>query len=147
MINKYFAFFFTVILFASSVHAQTASTYFPQQSGYKWYYKTEVLDTLNNPVDSLTTFRIDSFATTVTYKEKEAKVVLTKSGPELTILFQPFLDTNYVNLSGNDGNVYFRITSSDVIRSLLDSLEFDSTLFNLDSLLRTLNHARNDDFD
>ncbi|NUN08153.1 MAG: T9SS type A sorting domain-containing protein [Ignavibacteriaceae bacterium] len=133
--------FFVAFIILSGVidlRAQTASTYFPAATGHKWFFKNEVLDTLNNPVDSLTTFTIDSFATTITYKEKEANVVLSKTGPEATVLFQPYLDTGYVNLSGNDGNVYFSPADLNGLLSLIDTTGFDTTLGGIGNLLNTL---------
>ncbi len=137
MINKVFL-TFTIILFAGFSFAQTASSYFPAETGHKWYFKTEVLDTLNNPVDSLTTFRIDSFAVNSTFKEKAAKVVLSKSGPQLTIVSQPYLDTNYINLEGSNGSVYFRIANSEQLRLLFDSLALDTLFGSFDTLINTL---------
>jgi len=40
---------------------QQASDYFPEQTGFMWNYELTPLDSLNNPIDSLTFFRIDSF--------------------------------------------------------------------------------------
>lgn len=130
----------SIILLYNSLYifSQTASTYFPANIGHKWFFKNEVLDTLNNPVDSLTTFRIDSFATTLVYKEKEAKLILSKTGSEATVLYQPYLDTNYVNLAGTEGSIYFSATALNGLLALIDTTGIDSTLGGLGNLLNTL---------
>ncbi len=95
------------LLSVSSVFAQNASAYFPLQADYKWYFKSVPLDTLNNPVDSLTFYGIDSFAVTTPYFGKDAKVVLSKTGSLSTINSLPFLDSAYFNFEGTNGWEYF----------------------------------------
>jgi hypothetical protein len=86
---------------------QTASTYFPSQTGYKWNYESIPLDSLNNPVNIQKFFSIDSFAVTSQYNGKNANIVLSKTGPQSTINFQPYTDSIYYNFESSNGFEYF----------------------------------------
>ncbi len=112
-----------LLLIYQSILAQNASTYFPSQTGYKWNYESIPLDSLNNPVNSQKFFSIDSFAITSVYNGKNANVVLSKTGPQSTINFQPYLDTLFYNFESSNGFEYFDLT---LISSLLGNL--DTTL-------------------
>ena len=103
--------------------AQTASTYFPSQTGYKWNYESVPLDSLNNPVNSQNFFSIDSFAVQTTFNGKNANVVLSKTGAQNTINFQPYLDTLYYNFESSNGFEYF---DPELVSGLLGNI--DSTL-------------------
>ncbi|HEX9253539.1 MAG TPA: T9SS type A sorting domain-containing protein [Ignavibacteriaceae bacterium] len=94
-------------LICQSILAQTASAYFPSQAGYKWSYESIPLDSLNNPVNSQKFFSIDSFAVVTPFNGKNSNVVLSKTGPEITINFQPFLDTSYYSFESSNGFEYF----------------------------------------
>lgn len=89
---------FLLFLFAamSFISAQQASAYFPAL-GSKWYFKNTPLDSLNNPVESLSFFRTDSFAYQAEYKGKSANVILSKASQFDAV---PYLDTNYINFDG-----------------------------------------------
>lgn len=89
------------------VYSQTASDYFPSQTGYKWYYQSVPLDSLNNPVNSQKFYSIDSFAVVTPYKGRNAYLVLTKTGPEVLILLQPYTDSLFFNFEGSNGFEYF----------------------------------------
>jgi hypothetical protein len=108
---------------ASTIFAQTASTYFPSQSGYKWNFKSVPLDSLNNLIDSLTFFAIDSFAVVATHKGKTADVVLTKRGTENLINSLPYLDSVYYSFENSNGLEYF------------DPLAVSDLLGNIDSTI------------
>lgn len=108
---------------ASSIIAQTASSYFPSQVGYKWTYKSVPLDSLNNQIDSLAFYGIDSFAVVAPYFGKTANVVLSKTGTEGTINSIPYLDSTYFNFDGTNGFEYFDPT---IIPGLLGNV--DTTL-------------------
>ncbi|MEO8231318.1 MAG: T9SS type A sorting domain-containing protein [Ignavibacteriota bacterium] len=112
-----------ILLSISSIFAQTASTYFPSQTGYKWNFKSVPLDSLNNPVDSLEFYGIDSFAVVTPHFGKTANVVLSKTGTLSTINSIPFLDTTYYNFDGTNGFEYFDPT---IISGLLGNV--DTTL-------------------
>ena len=91
----------------SSLLAQNASDYFPTQQGYKWNFISIPLDSLNNPIDSLEFFGIDSFTVVTPYFGKTANVVLSKTGTINTINSIPFLDSSYFNFDGANGFEYF----------------------------------------
>jgi hypothetical protein len=105
MKTKNIIIFFLISL--ASVVAQTASSYFPAQQGFRWTYKSVPLDSLNNPVDSLRFYGIDSFSVVTPYVGKTANVVLSKTGTENTINSIPFLDSSYYNFDGTNGFEYF----------------------------------------
>jgi len=73
-----YRFLIFIILICSSGFSQNASTFFPANPGYKWYYKNIPLDSINNPVQSLSRYRIDSFAIVNTYKGLLANIVRVK---------------------------------------------------------------------
>jgi Secretion system C-terminal sorting domain len=86
--------------------SQTASTYFPSDTGYKWFFKNTPLDSLNHPIDSAATVEIDSFATIVNYHGKSADLILSKTGLQNTILFQNYTDSSFVSFDGSNGYSY-----------------------------------------
>ena len=96
-----------LLLMCQLSFAQTASTYFPSQTGYKWNYESIPLDSLNNPVNSQKFFSIDSFAVITSFNGKNANVVLSKTGAQNTINFQPYLDTLYYSFESSNGFEYF----------------------------------------
>jgi hypothetical protein len=121
-----------MILISFHVNAQQANDYFPSDTGYVWYFKTIALDTLNNEVDSLSFFQVDSFATVASYQDKTANIILSKTGTENSLQFQPYLDSSYINLDGSTGNVFFNIPNLDSLTSGFDSLFGDiSSFYNL----------------
>lgn len=114
--------FFTAL--HSVTIAQNASTYFPANQGYVWYYSNTPLDSNNQPLNSLKTFQIDSFANVTNYQGLTASKVMSKSGL-LTINQQsPYIDTLYYNFQGTNAWTYLNVLS------LLDSIEIlDSTFY------------------
>ncbi|MFZ2863503.1 MAG: T9SS type A sorting domain-containing protein [Ignavibacteriaceae bacterium] len=102
---------------------QTASDYFPMQTGYKWNYELTPLDSLNNRVDSLTFYGIDSFFVETTFNGRDAKILLTKTGALNTINYQPFIDSLFFSFSGSNGYEYF---DPNLLSGLIGNL--DSTL-------------------
>jgi len=115
------------ILFLSGnltfIIGQTASDYFPAQTGYKWNYELIPLDSLNNRVDSLKFYGIDSFFVESPFNGRDAKIVLTKTGVLNTINLQPFMDSLFYSFSGANGYEYF---NPFFLSGLLGNL--DSTL-------------------
>ena len=101
------------LLFQQLAFSQSAQSYFPSQTGFKWTYKVTPLDSLNNPVTSLSFFQIDSFAVVQNYFGRTANYILSKSGPELTVPFQPYLDTSYIAFQSNDAYQYYRLFNVD----------------------------------
>jgi hypothetical protein len=124
--NKIFIFLFLFLIFGIS-SAQQASDYFPSQTGFKWEFKQIPLDSVNNPIPSLAAFRIDSFASVTNYEGKLANIVPTKTGPLLTIPFQPFLDSLFYNTdgTGTNGFEYFSISRIEEFLAQLDSMGID----------------------
>ena len=112
-----------LLIIYQSIFAQNASTYFPSQTGYKWNYESVPLDSLNNPVNSQKFFSIDSFVVVAPFSGKNANVVLTKTGPQSTINFQPYLDTLFYNFESTNGFEYF---DPALVSGLLGNI--DSTL-------------------
>lgn len=127
-------------LFAAMSTAALAqsSLYFPAAPGAKWYFKTTPTDTLNNPIDSLSTFSIDSFAVSTTYQGLDAKVVLSKTGLEQSVPLQPYIDTSYINLSGNDGKTYFGASAFLSLLGGIDTTGIDSIFGNISDLINRL---------
>ncbi|HMN25419.1 MAG: T9SS type A sorting domain-containing protein [Ignavibacteriaceae bacterium] len=113
-------FLIVILLSIQSLYGQTASTYFPAQTGYKWNFKSVPLDSLNNPVNSLEFYGIDSFAVVTPYFGKTANVVLSKTGTLSTINSIPFLDSTYYNFDGTNGFEYFDPT---LISGLLGNID------------------------
>ena len=97
------------LLFPVIILAQNASDYFPDTTGYRWFYRVTPYDTLPTPVliDSLSAARVDSFSATVTYEGKTSKEVLSKIGHKQIVLDIPYSDTNYINLETSNFSVYF----------------------------------------
>jgi hypothetical protein len=112
-----------LILFMSAafINAQTARTFFPQNTGYKWYFEVFPLDSLNNPVTSLAYVQADSFASTGSYLGKDAEIVLSKTGTESTINFLPYTDTSYYSFEASNGWVYYKIGGLDSLIGILDT--------------------------
>jgi len=118
----------TIIIFiviAGMSLAQQASDYFPSQTGFTWEFKQTPLDSLNNPIPSMAVFRVDSFASVANYEGKSAKIVPTKTGPLLTIPFQPYLDSLFYSPEGTNGFEYFSISRIEEFLVQLDSMGID----------------------
>ena len=115
---------FTVLclfFFLGISNAQQASDYFPPQTGFIWEFKQTPLDSLNNPIPSLALFRVDSFASVANFEGKLANIVPTKTGPLLTIPFQPFLDSLFYHTEGTNGFEYFNIRNIAEILITIDT--------------------------
>ena len=108
--------FLLLFLLQHNAFPQSAQSYFPTQTGFKWTYRVNPLDSLNNPINLLAFYQADSLAVVKDYEGRAANYILSKSGTELTLPFTPFSDTSYLSFQSNDAYKYYR-------------------LFNLDSLL------------
>ncbi len=115
------------ILFCSKIFPQ-AQDYFPAQAGHTWQFKVTPLDSVNNEVDSLSYFRVDTFATAGIYQGVDAKIILSKSGTPSLLPFLPYTDSSYLNLSGNDAKIYFNMMNFGSFSGIIDSLLIDSLL-------------------
>jgi hypothetical protein len=120
-----------LILGGTCTYAQQAQDYFPSQTGYRWDYKVIPLDSMNNEVDSMAYFRIDSFAVTTNFMGKDADLVLSKTGSLGIINFLPFTDSSFFSFENTDGYQYFRISNLQSLVGVLDSIGLDSTFFGL----------------
>lgn len=117
----------TIVLNFNFSFAQQASDYFPQQTGFIWNYELTPLDSLNNPVDSLTFSRVDSFATTADYQGKLANIVLTKEGPAELINILPYTDSLFYHFLNADAYEYLQVGRFDLFLTALDSMLTDSS--------------------
>ncbi|MBI2419150.1 MAG: hypothetical protein HYV28_14870, partial [Ignavibacteriales bacterium] len=118
------------------LHAQQAAVYFPTNNGFKWYFQNRPLDSLQQPVDSLKYFTIDSLAGEGTYLGVAAKYVLTKSGPAIGLQQMPYLDTTFLNFANTDGKEYFRVPNLDTIAAIMARYGLDTLLGGL-SIINT----------
>lgn len=109
-------FFVLLLIFASGASfAQNASTYFPSAPGYKWYYKSVPLDSLNQPVESQATYEKDSFAVNSTYQGLSASLVYSKRGLVNINQQGAISDTSRYNFQGTNAFVYFSFGNLDTI--------------------------------
>ncbi len=106
------------ILTSAISFAQNASTYFPSAPGYKWFYKSTPLDSLNMPVESAATYRIDSFAVNGTYQGLSASMVYARRGLTNINLQGPINDTSRYNFQGTNGFVFFNFGNLDTIAAI-----------------------------
>jgi hypothetical protein len=109
------------VISALSIVGQTASDYFPEQTGYKWYFESVPLDSLNNPINSLKFFSIDSFTVVTPYFGRTANLVLTKTGAQSTINFQPYLDSLFYSFETTSGFEYFDPVNVDTLLGNIDT--------------------------
>ncbi len=134
---KYFKFLFLMILTVPCI-AQQAADYFPASNGFKWYFKTTLLDSLNNEIDSLATYSVDSLAGDVSYLGYQAKYILGKTGTYETVPFLPYTDTSYVSLSGTEGRTYFGLGALNSLIGLVDTTALDSSFSGIFNLLASV---------
>ncbi len=120
-----------LILAVTCTYAQQAQDYFPSQTGYRWDYKVIPLDSMNNEVDSMAYFRIDSFAVTTNFMGKNADLVLSKTGSLGIINFLPYTDSSFFSFENTNGYQYFRISNLQSLVGVLDSIGLDSTFLGL----------------
>ena len=116
-----------LIFTTTSVYTQQASEYYPINPEVVWEYKITLLDSLNTEVDSLHYFRHDKFFKEVNFEGKPTKLVQTKSGPEETIHFQPYLDSMFYSFSGMNGYEYFKLGLVQHLIGFIDSIITDTS--------------------
>lgn len=112
---KRFIYLLFVLVFCKPIFSQTAQSYFPSQLGFKWTFRAATLDSLNNPIPSLTFYQIDSFAVIQEYKGRLANHLLSKTGSEQTILLQPYTDTTYLSFQNSDAYKYFELINFNLL--------------------------------
>ena len=115
--------FLIITLTVLQAYSQNASTYFPASTGYKWYFKVTPLDSNNNPVTTLTTYRIDSFAVVENYQQLLASIVLSKKNLISLTQNVPYTDSGFYNFQTTNAWEYLKITN------MLDSTLFDTLGF------------------
>ncbi|OGU37159.1 MAG: hypothetical protein A2315_13850 [Ignavibacteria bacterium RIFOXYB2_FULL_35_12] len=113
IVMKSLIIFFLILLCTQNSFSQSAQSYFPSQTGFKWTYRVTPLDSVNNPISSLTYYQVDSFAVIQNYQGKTANYIVSKSGSEFTLPFQPYLDTSYLSFLNNDAFKYYRLFNFD----------------------------------
>lgn len=123
---------FLFILTQTISFPQLAQSYFPSQLGHTWIFKVTPLDSLNNPITSLAFYEIDTFAVIKDYNGKNAHHVLSKSGNDQTILFQPYLDTTYLSFQNSDAYNYFKLLDFNFL-PLNNTEIYNSKRLNLNS--------------
>jgi hypothetical protein len=97
------------VLFSYCAFSQNASTYFPSNTGYKWYYTNTPLDSNNIPMPNLTTYRIDSFAVTAPYHGLTANIVRSKDYMPTLNENTPYFDTSWHNFQGTNSFQFLTI--------------------------------------
>ena len=120
--------FVLLTLAGTAVFAQQAQDYFPQQTGYRWNYKVIPLDSMNNDIDSLTYYRVDSFAVATNFMGRSADLLVSKNGTYNLINYMPYTDSSFFSFENADGYQYFRISNLGSLVTVLDSIGLDSTL-------------------
>jgi len=109
-------FYILLLILASGLsYAQNASTYFPSEPGVKWFFKSTPLDSLNQPMEAASTYRIDSFANTGTYQGLPANFVFAKRGLININQQGPISDTSRYNFQGTNAFLYFSFGNIDTI--------------------------------
>ena len=98
---------FFILFIYGLTFGQVAADYFPAQTGYTWKYEFLPVDSLNNQVDSLKFYGIDSFAVNTNFNGRDAKIVLSKTGTLNTINLLPFTDSLFYSFEGSNGFEYF----------------------------------------
>jgi len=141
--KKIFFLFFALSLFATAIYSQNASTYFPASTGYKWYFKNTPLDSNNNPINNLITYRIDSFATVQNYKGRLANFLLSKSNLVNFNQNAPYTDTNYINFTGTDAWTYLNLSMLPDTMLFLQDSGFVNWIKSFENWYSTFRFAQN----
>lgn len=127
---------FLFLAFAVTAYSQNASTYFPANTGYKWYYINTPLDSNNNPQQNLARYRVDSFAVVSNYKGLLANVVRIKDNLLTINQNTPYNDTNYYNFQTTNGWKYLSLSMLPDSIPLPGIMEFFRSLENWYSMFR-----------
>ena len=110
-----------LLFFGYYLHAQDASSYFPSSSNYVWYFEVIPLDSLNNEIDSLAFYKVDSLSGTKDYKGKFANVIVSKVGYTGLPVF-PSIDSTFISFDGSDAYSYMKFFNLDsLINNILPS--------------------------
>jgi len=128
--------FSAFLIFSISLLAQSEG-YFPSTAGHLWFYKTTVLDSASQPIDSLTLFGVDEYIGDEQFEGKSSRIIRTKTGTVNTIGQQPFLDTLRVSTVGKYASEYLSISAISSLLGLTDSLDLGDSI-NLDFDIQAL---------
>lgn len=109
---------FLSLIFSQSAISQNASTYFPGNTGYEWFFETRTLDSLNNPIQSSLRYRRDVYNNDETYIGRQAKIVHVRDFLSDPSGSGPITDTLRYSFEGTNGFEYVDILGS------LDSIPF-----------------------
>jgi len=121
-VMKKFIYIFLISICFGNIYAQQARDYFPEYPYARWEYKITVLDSSSNEINSLSYYRHDKIIDETIFEGKLAKILQTKSGPEETIYFQPYLDSIFLHYSGTDAQEYFKLGYIKILLLALDSV-------------------------
>ncbi len=113
--------FIAILLNPLIAISQTASTYFPSNPGYIWYYERVILDSNNNSIPGSETYRVDSFSVTQNYIGLSANYVPSKRNLLSVNQTGPYSDTSFFNFQGSNGYQYTDLTRG------LDTITFLDT--------------------
>jgi hypothetical protein len=100
------------------VFSQNAQTYFPDNTGYKWFFKVTPLDSLNQLQNQLSTYRIDSFSVVQNYNGLNAHHIPSKRNLLTPNQPAPYSDTTFLNFNGTNVWEYMNLTNG------LDTIPF-----------------------
>lgn len=97
-----------LLLFFSTVTiAQSAEDYFPDETGRKWYFRVTPIDSTGELMTELSVIKVDSFAIEANLYGRESKGLLTKTAPQNSVPFLPYLDTLVYSVDGNTVSQFF----------------------------------------
>jgi len=120
-----FSLTFCILFMSGPILSQQASTYFPSNIGFIWYYNAIPLDTDNNPIDPLAFYRVDSFAVVADYNGKLANILFSKSGDLITLPAKPFEDSLFYYFEGMNVFEYTQTGNMEFLLRSLDSMSID----------------------
>jgi len=100
---------FLILFTTTFLFAQTAENYFPATPGEKLFYEIVPLDSLNNPVYSLTTVKADSFVTEGSFYGKSSKLLLSKLGTYGSIGNLPWSDSSFIAFEGSNASLFYAL--------------------------------------
>lgn len=139
--------YFLLLVFTIStlnLYSQQSSDYFPAD-GSVWYYYQSILDSNNNPIDSLSIYTADSAVVSGQFYGREAHLTLRKFGDENLIHNLPYIDSVFISTEGSIAGEYLSFLSLidtsvindssflDLFRQLngwYDNYRFDETIGN-----------------
>lgn len=123
--------------------SQTASTYFPSNPGYIWYYERTVLDSNNNSIPGSETYRIDSFSVVQNYSGLLANYVPSKRNLLTVSQPGPYNDTSFFNFQGSNAFQYTDLTRGLDTITFLDTSGLLGFIASLNGWYNTYRFASN----